>query len=906
MIPLKLQLKNFLSYGPTLQTIDFAPYHLICLNGKNGHGKSALLDAITWAVWGQARKISGATKPDAHLLRLGQTQMLVVFEFQFNGQLYRIRREYAENSGKPYAALDFVLIDSNTKKAHPFTDKTIRATQEKIEQLIGLDFDSFVNSAFLRQGQSNEFSKKTPKERKDILASILRLNQYEQLRTAALSKIKQAATDLACIAQLQTHHTGQLQQEPIVTQQLEHVVEQLALVESEFAKLENEYSQIRMVQDQLQAIEQQEHRLSYELKQYNNEQTEYQNKLITLFSQWRSINREQKKQADISALQKQIAQLTQQSEQFQCSVQQHIALNKTVVSLKEQQQQIAQIIQKNFNEQRATKQRALDQLMVTFQEKKTACMLAQQQQQHLEQKISQLQQESAQHESNLTACTKKITNQKTTEEQFEKRKEHYYQWAAQLDRIKGELQEIEQKKEMTSDTTNPSCPLCEQNLSAARKRFLRNKLTGHDQFLTKRAQRLSTALTKLKKILIDQHKEVSALQQNMQEKQQLEASLISTREQLAHCSTPLRQFILTAQKNAQELNELESVIKQHQQELVNFESTFTILLENDPAHKEVCIHIRDIELQLHTLNYDQKAHEQTTQKLKEVHAQFAHYHHLVGQYALQRERAESISTWCKQLKLIKKQIHQLHAHREQLNAQKQNYVQQLTHEKTLREQHRKLSTQKEALLQQKGQLQNELNKFSQLKQEMGAHEQKRVELLTFVDDYQQIATACGKEGIQALLIEDALPEIEYEANQLLAQLTHNQAHIIIDSLRDLKKGGTKETLDIKISDPLGIRPYELFSGGEAFRIDFALRIAISKLLARRAGTSLQTLIIDEGFGSQDDEGIAHICDALLKIQDHFEKIIIVSHLPAMKDQFPVHFHIEKGAQGSTIQIQQQG
>ena len=128
---------------------------------------------------------------------------------------------------------------------------------------------------------------------------------------------------------------------------------------------------------------------------------------------------------------------------------------------------------------------------------------------------------------------------------------------------------------------------------------------------------------------------------------------------------------------------------------------------------------------------------------------------------------------------------------------------------------------------------------------------------------------------------------------MLSRLTNNQAHIFIESLRDLKKGGTKETFDIKISDAAGIRPYELFSGGEAFRIDFALRIAISKFLARRAGTSLQTLIIDEGFGSQDEEGLSTIMDALYKIQDDFAKIIIVSHLPSMKDQFPVILLLKK-------------
>ena len=86
------------------------------------------------------------------------------------------------------------------------------------------------------------------------------------------------------------------------------------------------------------------------------------------------------------------------------------------------------------------------------------------------------------------------------------------------------------------------------------------------------------------------------------------------------------------------------------------------------------------------------------------------------------------------------------------------------------------------------------------------------------------------------------------------------------------------TLEIKVADAAGIRPYEMFSGGEAFRIDFALRIAISKLLARRAGTALQTLIIDEGFGSQDEEGLARIMTSLYAIQNDFAKIIIVQYI----------------------------
>ena len=217
-----------------------------------------------------------------------------------------------------------------------------------------------------------------------------------------------------------------------------------------------------------------------------------------------------------------------------------------------------------------------------------------------------------------------------------------------------------------------------------------------------------------------------------------------------------------------------------------------------------------------------------------------------------------------------------------------------------------ISLKKEKLILQQGSIAEQDKILDQKNKEYNDQKCNLDTLSKEIEDYKAISTALGKDGIQALLIEDAIPEIENEANILLGRMTDNQSHIIIESLKDLKSGGTKETLDIKISDPLGLRPYELFSGGEAFKIDFALRIAISKLLARRAGASLQTLIIDEGFGSQDEEGLAHIMNIIYKIQEDFEKIIVVSHLNSMKEQFPVHFLVHKTPQGSLIKVVEQG
>ena len=94
----------------------------------------------------------------------------------------------------------------------------------------------------------------------------------------------------------------------------------------------------------------------------------------------------------------------------------------------------------------------------------------------------------------------------------------------------------------------------------------------------------------------------------------------------------------------------------------------------------------------------------------------------------------------------------------------------------------------------------------------------------------------------------------------------------------------------------------MFSGGEAFRINFAIRIALSKLLARRAGAPLPTLIIDEGFGTQDSNGLEKLKEAITSIQDDFEKIIIITHIEELRDAFPNRIDVIKTTEGSTIEV----
>ncbi len=178
-------------------------------------------------------------------------------------------------------------------------------------------------------------------------------------------------------------------------------------------------------------------------------------------------------------------------------------------------------------------------------------------------------------------------------------------------------------------------------------------------------------------------------------------------------------------------------------------------------------------------------------------------------------------------------------------------------------------------------------------------------------NFEILAEAFGKKGIQAMIIETAIPEIEDSANQLLESLTEGRMKVALVTQKETKTKvqtsegkihATVETLDIIISDEMGERPYELYSGGEAFRVNFAIRIALSKLLTRRAGAKLQFLIIDEGFGTQDAEGRARIVEVMDTIKNDFEKILIITHLEELKEEFPTRIEVSKNSGGSTFEV----
>ena len=189
MIPLRLSLSGFLSYSDPVE-LDFTSFELACISGPNGAGKSSLLDAITWALFGQARK------RDNSVVNTHAKAAEVVLDFDYEGSAYRIRR--SKTRDKP-TMLEF-SIQGPDGSWKPLTERTVHDTERVIQQTLRMDYETFTNASFFLQGKADQFAQQAPGNRKRILSSILGLEVWETYRNTASERRKVLEQEVMTLA----------------------------------------------------------------------------------------------------------------------------------------------------------------------------------------------------------------------------------------------------------------------------------------------------------------------------------------------------------------------------------------------------------------------------------------------------------------------------------------------------------------------------------------------------------------------------------------------------------------------------------------------------------------------------------------------------------------------------------
>ena len=165
---------------------------------------------------------------------------------------------------------------------------------------------------------------------------------------------------------------------------------------------------------------------------------------------------------------------------------------------------------------------------------------------------------------------------------------------------------------------------------------------------------------------------------------------------------------------------------------------------------------------------------------------------------------------------------------------------------------------------------------------------------------EKLCVAFSRNGIPATIISTVLPEIQDTANTFLGKMSQGMLEIQFRTIELTKSGEERETLEIDVFDGIKWRPFDSYSGGERFRVSLAIRLALSKVLTRRSGIDLELLILDEPASALDTPGKNSFIETLQSLSDTFSRIIVMSHLPDISDDFSSKVYIAKTDSGSMI------
>ncbi len=852
-------MRNFMPYRDNVPVLDFSGIHLACISGDNGNGKSAIIDAITWALWGKARAAS-----DDDLIHAMQSEMEVEFEFNVGDQLYRIIRKRSrpkKRRGAGQSSLEFQI--SNDNGYRPITGDTIALSQQKIIDILHMDYDTFINSAYLRQGHADEFTTRKPVERKEVLGSILGLDIYDRLEEKAKDVVKQFEADNIQLENSLQEINTELTQKPDFEAELEKVQNALAKIDAAAKEKEKTFNELRKKKENLEIKKTQLDELEARISNntHNIQRWEEQSKQHQLrIKQYEELISRKK---EIENGYAQYVEVKKEADELDRKFRQSVALEK-------QKEQLDRVIEQAKNE--LLKNHAVIESAIRGHDAKI-------------QTLPDLKVQLNQAQTQLITLDEAASKIRQKEELARETQSQVSLLSADSARLEKEISETTEKLDLIAthlaSHEEAKCPLCEQELTKEALELITNKYTNEKQEKTK-------LLTHNKESLTRKNSEYDTL---MQEKTKLETAVNQEKTKVQSQVGALNREIGNIEEEGKKIADLKNDLAGIEQHLA----------KRDFAQAEQNA-LAALETDLTNLKYDAEKHEQIRQQLQQLETFQRDKTTLDEAEKLINQEKESLKRAGEETQVLHDSLKSDTQKKEGLTAELAKLSQLLQELAAAEADFKDISLKRSEAQEEVGKVRAKLQRLTDLEMKKKEKEAQLSHMSKEGSIYRELSKAFGKTGIQALIIETALPEIAEEANHLLSRLTDGKMTINFNTQRETKKGTVQETLDIVIGDELGTRNYEMFSGGEAFRINFAVRIALSRLLAKRAGAPLPTLIIDEGFGTQDNTGMEKLKEAINSIQGDFEKILVITHMDELKDAFPNRIDVVKTANGSTITL----
>lgn len=840
MKPIKLECKNFRSYKNL--NLSFDSDGVMPIIGDNGAGKSSIFYAISLAIYGKVLKDDSEISIKDLISTDGSTELLVKILFSHNLKTYSIERIYKKTVSKSdiekydQVKCEFLEIIGDTTVS--LGSKGKNSTNAKIISILGKDCSNFCNSIFFPQGEEDRLAKLTPAGFVEEISKLKNITIWEQLRKKAVSE-------------------------------LENIVSMIDGIEM---YIKDSLDEISHKEEILNKIKE----LDISIKEKREETTEIESKLSELSSN----------KNDINNLLSQIKRIESDIIDYKEDI---VDIEKDITSYKDKNSDYSSIISNKDNIINDKNRRDV------LQKRKTELEKIIYEKNNLLSSISIIENNVNQAEFNIKRQLSELINRRDSlllslndENKINERYLYDVDYLKSLDLLQEEHDQLDvANQQYTIDIT---------------------KLSSRNEQLH---ILIKEETDKVKKI-------INTCTCSECERPIDENGL----EQIKSCKTvKIDSYKLEGRNNLIEIERLNNLIQQNKQMLIELKSKL--------SQKHNCtIEIGQLQSKLNNLKLAKEEIEKINPRILELNNILDNklYSDKIDELALLKEKLslivydnheyENINKELSLLVNIDIKFHKLSEAEEQLpllenklndlNLKLENRRNKISElENTL------LGLNKDNLLSSIAKIQEEENikkdllenikkEFNILMRDFGSQQtaienilkkeekikDKQNEILNLKSEKYLLDRAIdmySKSGIPTLIIENMLPQIEKEANSLL-QLMMSEHSIKFD--RPKRADGTyMDKIIIMIRDKRGHkRPFNTFSGAEAFQISFSLRVAICG--------SEDVMFIDEGFGKLDDKNMGLITKTLGALKSKFNKIILITHVEKLKEMFELKLKVE--------------
>lgn len=838
MKPLRIEIKDFGAIAHT--EIDLSNVTIAAICGPNGAGKStAFTIAPRFALFGAVK--SGCSVDD--MVRTGSTEAAVTFDFEHHGDIWRVIRTRS-TKGKGKSTLELQRRSGEMWASE--SGASIAETQKKIISLLNLDDDTFVASSMILQGRANEFTSRPAGQRKAILTQILQLEQYEKLQDKARSKAQEVNISLEkCkvkIADIDTRLAAKpsIEGEKLAAEvKLTSVVTSIAQLEQDLQTAQVGYNVLVAKIQQADEIGQQAQKLRDEVNVKTLERDRQQvrldnaNKLLSLESEIRA------KVTDYETTKETITILRTKKDQQD-------TLFEEASRLKAELTTVTAALDNTSTKMRNVETNIADRSRLELSKADYDAAVT---------RLAECQKEHEQDQQLNNVIKEANDNLRRAEDRYLSKANTYKQ----------QISNLEAKTALLADANciDPDHAHCKFIADAVKAKD--ELVTMQDQFTTWKAQADS---------------EIADLQ-----------------TKLKTAETKRTQYRTSVNLNPLEPYEL--------QETINSLKPDVDLLTNLAAMEPLLVNLKSQKADLGARQTD------INSRLENMMAQYRELSEGLKQLPELEEKLPRLEPWLKSkeqlpaareaAKTAQEIITRLNSEIDIASAQADKLQQEYqavigdaeglktTAELKVRNIQAALKKHRDdhtLLTGQLGGIQAKLDGLAQDESNKKTLVSEMEPLAKELVRWQTLVKAFGHDGIPALIIENAVPELERIANDILGQMTSGKNYLKFETQKELKsRSGMAETLDIIVGDWAGERIYETFSGGEQLRIDFAIRFALAELLARRAGAKVDWLTIDEGFGSQSEEYLPAVIDAVKSVSNRFGLVLVISHVKAVQEAF---------------------